>query len=102
MSDRPARVQLAALWKKTSASGQDYYMGKMGDVCIWAFLETDKRNERAPDLKLYVTENRPNLAGGGASGGGRGRGYSPYPRPLSAPPPAPEPEPQGNDDDIPF
>ena len=54
-------TEFCALWRETSASGREYFSGPHPsdpNMRLIAFPETDKRNERAPDLKVYVTPKR--------------------------------------------
>lgn len=63
--------ELGALWRKEGRRGE-YWTGKIkvthaeaasladerGEVAVVAFIDTDKRNERAPDVRLYISRPR--------------------------------------------
>lgn len=63
--------ELGALWRKEGRRGE-YWTGKIkiahaeaasladerGELAVVAFLDTDKRNERAPDVRLYISRPR--------------------------------------------
>ena len=56
-------IEIGALWKQTSAKGQEYYSGKIDfdkltkqtDKLVM-FLNENKSNEKAPDAKIYQKE----------------------------------------------
>ena len=51
-------IQLAAFWKKESKNNRTYYQGKLGAARLLLF-ENDKRdNAKAPDLILYVVQDK--------------------------------------------
>lgn len=107
MSDK--KQSIGALWKKVSErTGAEYYTGDIdvpgaGTIKVVAFDNDRKENDRQPDIRIYLSEDR----GGGSSGGSRPA----YQRPA-APAPRREPKPQPaaieyptediDPDDIPF
>lgn len=47
-------VPLCGLWKMPSGKG---YSGKMGSARVVVFVNDRKRNEKEPDLRVYVQED---------------------------------------------
>lgn len=47
-------IQIAAFWKKTSKEGKTYYTGKLGNGKLLLFQNKEKKNDKSPDLLLYV------------------------------------------------
>lgn len=46
--------QVCALWKHKAKSGTKYFTGKTNDVDVVAFYNTDKKNPKEPDLRIYA------------------------------------------------
>lgn len=63
--------ELGALWRKDGRRGE-YWTGKIkiahaeasaladdrGEIAVVAFIETEKRNDRAPDVRIYISRPR--------------------------------------------
>lgn len=73
--------EVGALWKKTSASGSSFCSGTITiDVDgrkvtkeVVMYAEKDKKNEKAPDFKIYLSRDRePGSSGSGGSAGKSG------------------------------
>lgn len=45
-----------ALWARKAASGKEYYSGKCDDMELIAFVNTSKKNEKEPDVRVYTTD----------------------------------------------
>lgn len=54
MPDHPKGVQLCALWVNETKDGRKYYRGKLGDATIMGWVDTEKRSEKSPDLRLVL------------------------------------------------
>ena len=47
-----------ALWKKTSKNGNTYFTGKSKEgLNLRGFFNTNKKNPKEPDLRVYITDN---------------------------------------------
>lgn len=60
MAEKKEMVELGAAWKKTSKAGNVFYSGKLKidgkTIDFVIFPQKDKKNENAPDIKIYQTE----------------------------------------------
>ena len=59
------RTQVLALWKKTSKDGKkSYFTGACNEkeCYLTAFYNTDKKNLKEPDLKVYARDDEGNLS----------------------------------------
>lgn len=49
------------LWKTKSKNGKEYLSGKTSNTCgeneIVGFFNTEKKNEKSPDIQIYKREN---------------------------------------------
>lgn len=49
------------LWKNNSKNGKEYLSGKTSNTCgdneIVGFFNTEKKNEKSPDIQIYKREN---------------------------------------------
>lgn len=51
---------VGALWAKESKSGNEYFSGKLKDgTRVVAFKNTNKKNDNEPDIRIYLSEDRP-------------------------------------------
>lgn len=55
---------VCALWKRTSANGKSYFTGQTEDkqTFLTAFYNTDKKNLKEPDLRIYSRDADGNLS----------------------------------------
>lgn len=55
---------VCALWKRTSANGKTYFTGQTEDkqTFLTAFYNTDKKNLKEPDLRIYTRDADGNLS----------------------------------------
>ena len=54
--------QVCALWKRTSKKGLDFFTGKLGkSVELMAFYNTNKKNPKEPDLRIYAVGDNEKL-----------------------------------------
>lgn len=62
------RVQVCALWKKTSKAGSTYFTGTMtkgGDTFyVTAFYNLKKKNPKEPDLRVYQQDAKGQIMEG--------------------------------------
>ena len=49
-----------SVWKNESTNGNEYFTGKIGDLSIIGFYNTEKKNSKQPDLTFYVREEKGN------------------------------------------
>jgi len=73
------RIRLTGLWAHTSKSGQTYWTGRLGAGKLIAFENRNKRNDKDPDITLFLTEDdqgkqAPRSSNNRGSGGNRGAG----------------------------
>lgn len=113
--------EIAALWKKTSASGRVQYTGNLKIVengvvvqrRIIAFENANKKTDAQPDMNIYVMLDEGGGAGSAGSGGSNGAAATGPAKPKqSASGPASGPAPTGprraapaaapKNDDIPY
>lgn len=52
--EHPKGVPLCSLWLNKTKDGREYYRGRLGDAAIMGWLNTEKTNERQPDLRLML------------------------------------------------
>ena len=52
-------IQLAAFWKKESKNDRTYYQGKLGNGRLLLFKNDKKKEEKQPDLILYIVGENP-------------------------------------------
>lgn len=55
---------VCALWKRTSANGKTYFSGQTEDkqTFLTGFYNTDKKNLKEPDLRIYSHDAEGNLS----------------------------------------
>ena len=46
-----------ALWNNTAKSGSEYLTGKCDDMKLIGFFNKEKKNEKEPDIRIYIIEN---------------------------------------------
>ena len=46
-----------ALWNNTAKSGSEYLTGKCEDMKLIGFFNKEKKNEKEPDIRIYIIEN---------------------------------------------
>ena len=46
--------QVFAMWKKTGKSGKTYFSGKLGEEWLTGFYNTNKKNPKEPDIRVYI------------------------------------------------
>lgn len=55
-----------ALWKRTSKNGDTYFSGKTskdnGEMQLRGFFNTNKKNPKEPDLRVYVVTSKGELS----------------------------------------
>ena len=68
-AEKKTLKQVLALWKKKSKDGKrTYFSGKVDDgtfennFYVTAFYNTDKKNLKEPDLKIYARDDEGNLS----------------------------------------
>lgn len=44
------------MWSHTSKNNTEYLTGTVGDMKIIGFLNTNKKNEKEPDIRIYTVE----------------------------------------------
>lgn len=49
--------QVFAMWKKTSKNGNTYFSGKLGGEWLTGFYNTNKKNPKEPDIRIYKQED---------------------------------------------
>jgi len=49
-------IQLAGFWKRDSKNGRTYYQGKLGSGKLLLFKNDQKKDEKHPDLILYIIQ----------------------------------------------
>jgi hypothetical protein len=80
-------VPLCSLWLNTTKDGREYYRGRLGDASIMGWINTEKTNEKQPDIRLMLYP-------------------APTKREEGSERPAPKPKPAAgtpnSDDDIPY
>ena len=60
--------QVLALWKREGKKGTSYFSGKVddgtfeNDFKVTAFYNTEKKNLKEPDLKIYARDDEGNLS----------------------------------------
>ena len=52
----PPRIPLTRLWRKTSAKGGTYYLGRLGAARVLAFVNERKQEGSDYDLELFLCE----------------------------------------------
>lgn len=54
-AEKKKMEQAFALWRRKSKDGKKtYFTGKMGDTNLTAFYNTEKKNLKEPDMRVYV------------------------------------------------
>ena len=51
-------VNFMALWENTTKAGKTYVSGYLGDANIVGFKNEDKRTEKEPDWKFYISKGK--------------------------------------------
>ena len=96
-------IPLTGLWKKTSAKGNTYLVGRLGLCRVMVMANKNCQGEKDPTHHILISpyEDRNNGAQGGGNGGHGGGGYSSQQpaAPAYQQPALPE---TSQDDDIPF
>jgi|GEM_PF-2500823 uncharacterized protein (DUF736 family) len=67
-------VEIFALWKNTSKSGETYLTGKMGNGRVLVLKNNYKEADNQPDYRVYITKNDQENGNGNGGGGKGGRG----------------------------
>lgn len=55
------REQIFAMWKRTGKNGNSYFTGKLKDQEIRGFYNTDKKNLKEPDIRIYGVDGNHKL-----------------------------------------
>jgi hypothetical protein len=50
-------IQIAAFWKKESKEGKPYYQGRLGNNRLLLFKNEHKKEDKHPDLVLFLAES---------------------------------------------
>lgn len=53
--------ELFAMWKQNSKAGKPYFTGKDSNVELKGFYNTEKKNPKEPDLKIYTLDDKKEL-----------------------------------------
>ena len=56
-------VKIGALYEKTSAKGNRYFVGRLNGARLLMFVNQDKKSEQEPDWLLYVQERNEEQGG---------------------------------------
>ena len=67
-------VEIFALWKNTSKSGETYLTGKMGNGRVLVLKNNYKEADNQPDYRVYITKNDQENGNGNGGSGKVGRG----------------------------
>lgn len=51
--------KVISFWENTSKTGTTYYTGKLGELELIGFRNTQKKNPKAPDIEFYLKETKP-------------------------------------------
>ena len=51
--------KIISFWENQSKNGNIYYTGKLGELDLIGFRNTNKKSEKAPDIEFYVKEDKP-------------------------------------------
>jgi len=62
-------VEIFALWKNTSKSGETYLSGKLGSSRVLVLKNNYKENDNQPDYRVFVAKQDND---GNGNGGGKG------------------------------
>ena len=66
MSNTTAKKQMEqvfALWKRKSKDGKTtFFSGKYGEKFLTAFYNTDKKNMKEPDMRVYIQDDNGELS----------------------------------------
>lgn len=57
IEERKELEEAFALWSNNSKSGTEYLSGKVDDMKLIGFFNKDKKNEKEPDIRIYIVEN---------------------------------------------
>jgi hypothetical protein len=64
------KVKLGGVWKRNSKDGRVYYQGKISDNMKILIFEVQKKNEKQPDLEVFLAPaDRPQPPAEGEVGG---------------------------------
>ena len=63
-------VEIFALWKNTSKSGETYIPGRLGSSRVLVLKNNYKENDNQPDYRVFVAKQEND--GNGNGGGGKG------------------------------
>lgn len=56
------RKQAFALWKRKAKSGKSFFTGKAGELKLTGFYNTEKKNLKEPDIRIYTVDKEGNLS----------------------------------------
>lgn len=56
------REQIFAMWKRTGKKGNAYFTGKLKDQEIRGFYNTEKKNLKEPDIRIYGVDGDGKLS----------------------------------------
>ena len=51
--------KIISFWENQSKNGNIYYTGKLGELDLIGFKNTQKKNPKEPDITFYVKEDKP-------------------------------------------
>ena len=57
IEERKELKEAFALWNNTAKSGSEYLTGKCEDMKLIGFFNKEKKNEKEPDIRIYIIEN---------------------------------------------
>lgn len=57
IEERSELKEAFALWNNTAKSGNEYLTGKCEDMKLIGFFNKEKKNEKEPDIRIYIIEN---------------------------------------------
>ena len=57
VEERKELKEAFAMWSNTAKSGSDYLTGKCDDMKLIGFFNKEKKNEKEPDIRIYIIEN---------------------------------------------
>lgn len=51
--------KIISFWENQSKTGNVYYTGKLGELDLIGFRNSQKKNPKEPDITFYVKEEKP-------------------------------------------
>jgi hypothetical protein len=51
--------KIISFWENQSKTGNTYYSGKLGELDLIGFKNSQKKNEKEPDLIFYLRDEKP-------------------------------------------